>query len=105
MGTTKAALNKIKCFQSYFRHVHNEYMSKKKSGLKTEKSVRASAWGEQEEACACIKKRHGARCTSSCMRRSIDRRTATRRKAHKSKCTLSLLASVDMIEFHTTCIF
>jgi hypothetical protein len=42
MGTTKAALNKIKNLRSYFRRVHNEYMSKKKSGLKTEKSVRVS---------------------------------------------------------------
>jgi hypothetical protein len=41
MGTTKAALNKIKSLRSYFRRVHKEYMSKK-SGLKTEKSVRAS---------------------------------------------------------------
>jgi hypothetical protein len=42
MRTTKAALNKIKSLRSYFRRVHNEYMSKKKSGFKTEKSVRAS---------------------------------------------------------------
>jgi hypothetical protein len=41
METTKAALNKIKSLRSYFRRVHEEYMSKK-SGLKTEKSVRAS---------------------------------------------------------------
>jgi hypothetical protein len=46
------------------------------------------SWCEQEEACACIKKRHGARCTHGCMRRGIGRRTATRRKAHRSKCTL-----------------
>jgi hypothetical protein len=39
---TKAALNKIKSLWSYFLRVHKEYMSKKKSGLKTEKSVRAS---------------------------------------------------------------
>jgi hypothetical protein len=36
------------------------------------------------------RKRHGARCTHRCMRRGIGRRTATRRKAHRSKCTLSL---------------
>jgi hypothetical protein len=42
MGTTKAALNKTKSLRSYFRRVHKEYMSKKKSGLMTEKSVRAS---------------------------------------------------------------
>jgi hypothetical protein len=41
MGTMEAALNKIKSLRSYFRRVHNEYMSKKKNGLKTEKSVRA----------------------------------------------------------------
>jgi hypothetical protein len=42
MGTMKAALNKIKSLRSYFRRVHQEYMSKKKSGLKTEKSACAS---------------------------------------------------------------
>jgi hypothetical protein len=42
------------------------------------------SWCEQEGACACIKKRHAARC----MRRGIGRRTATRRKAHRSKWTL-----------------
>jgi hypothetical protein len=41
-GATKAALNKIKSLRSYLRRVHKEYMSKKKSGLKTEKSVRVS---------------------------------------------------------------
>jgi hypothetical protein len=41
MGTTKAALNKIKS-SIVLPWVHNEYMSKKKSDLKTEKSVRAS---------------------------------------------------------------
>ncbi|KAJ8874697.1 hypothetical protein PR048_025563 [Dryococelus australis] len=35
MGTTKAALNKIKNLRSYFRRVHNEYLSKKKSGSDT----------------------------------------------------------------------
>jgi hypothetical protein len=42
MGTMKPALNKIKSLRSYLRRVHKGYMSKKKSGLKTEKSVRAS---------------------------------------------------------------
>lgn len=32
MGTTKAVLNKIKSLRSYFRRVHNEHLSKKKSG-------------------------------------------------------------------------
>jgi hypothetical protein len=41
MGTTKAALKKVKSLRSYLRRVHKEYMSKKKTGL-TEKSVRAS---------------------------------------------------------------
>jgi hypothetical protein len=36
MGTTKAAVNTIKSLQSYFRRVHNEYMSKKRSGSGTD---------------------------------------------------------------------
>jgi hypothetical protein len=53
-------------------------------------------WLEDWKERACIypgvnRKRHGARCTHSCMRRGTGRRTATRRKAHKSKCTLNIL--------------
>jgi site-specific recombinase XerD len=42
MGTMEAALNKIKSLRLYFQWVHNEYMSKKKSGLKIETGVRVS---------------------------------------------------------------
>jgi hypothetical protein len=43
MGTRKAALGTIKSLRSYFRRVHNEYMSMKKSGSEAD-AVPKPSW-------------------------------------------------------------
>ncbi|XP_066978152.1 uncharacterized protein [Macrobrachium rosenbergii] len=43
LGTSKAVLNKIKCFRSYFRRVHKYYMTKRKSSSGAE-DVSQPSW-------------------------------------------------------------